>query len=247
MTEHKKIALVTGASRGIGKAIAAKLARQDIDVVVGTATNEQGASAISQSFQDQGLNVVGKVLNIGDPASVTALLSAIKTEYGMSPAILVNNAGVTRDNIMLRMKDDEWHDVINVNLNGTFYVTRACLKDMVKARWGRIISISSVVSRAGNPGQANYAASKGAIEAFTTTLAKEVASRGITVNAIAPGYIKTDMTEAMNDKQREMMLAAIPMKRRGEPEEIAEVAAFIASDAASYLTGQLLHVNGGMY
>lgn len=248
MSIEKKVALVTGASRGIGRAIAMTLAKQQFaDYVVGTATTEKGAAAISQYFAEANLPGCGKMLNVTDRQAVIDLVDAIKAEQGVAPLILVNNAGITRDNLMLRMKDDEWLDVVDTNLNGTFYVTKACLKAMVKARWGRVINISSIVGSNGNPGQANYSATKAAINAFSKSLAKEVASRGITVNAIAPGFIETDMTAALTDEQRKMILAAIPAAAIGTVDDIAAMVAFLAADGSSYVTGQVMHVNGGMY
>jgi 3-oxoacyl-[acyl-carrier protein] reductase len=245
MTHQNKIALVTGASRGIGQAIALGLAQQGA-FVVGTATTEKGAESISAFLQEYNVKGCGEVLNIADAAMVKEFVERITQTRG-APAILVNNAGITRDNLMLRMKDEEWLEVINTNLNGTFYVTRACLKEMMKARWGRIINISSVVGSNGNPGQVNYAASKGAIDAFTKSLAKEIATRNVTVNAVAPGFIKTDMTGALNDKQQEMILQMIPANRVGEAAEVSAVVNFLATEQASYVTGQVVHVNGGMY
>lgn len=240
-----KVALVTGASRGIGRAVALQLAKQGM-LVIGTATSQQNAEAISFYLQEDRLNGFGKILNISDAGAVKNLIEEINNTYG-APSILVNNAGITRDNLVLRMKDEEWLDVVNTNLNGTFYVIRACIKEMMKARWGRIINISSVVGSTGNPGQVNYSATKGAIDAMTKSLAQEVATRHITVNAIAPGFIKTDMTAVLNEKQQEMILEKIPMGRIGEADEIASIVGFLASDAASYVTGQIIHVNGGMY
>lgn len=244
MSLDGKIALVTGASRGIGKAIALTLAEHGA-LVIGTATTDSGAEKISAYFSESNLKGSGKVLNISDVDAVRTFVADITDAHG-APNILVNNAGITRDNLMLRMKDEEWLEVINTNLNGTFYMSRACLKGMIKARWGRIINISSVVGTNGNPGQANYAASKGAIDALTKSLAKEVASRNVTVNAVAPGFIQTDMTEVLTDEQKAHILHAVPMNRIGEPEEIAGAVSFLASENASYLTGQILHVNGGL-
>lgn len=242
---ESKIALVTGASRGIGQAIALQLAKAGCQVV-GTATSDSGADKISQYFKENNLKGCGKKLNIADKDNVEAVLAEIKKEIG-APSILVNNAGITRDNLMLRMKDDEWLDVINTNLNGTFYVIKNCLRDMMKARWGRIINLSSIVGEGGNPGQANYSASKSGIDGLTRSLGKEVASRNITVNAIAPGFIQTDMTNVLTDEQKTGILGAVPAGRIGDPAEIASVVEFLASDAASYVTAQVLHVNGGMY
>ncbi|MCP4475896.1 MAG: 3-oxoacyl-ACP reductase FabG [Gammaproteobacteria bacterium] len=245
MSISDRVALVTGASRGIGQAIARNLASRGAKWVVGTATTEEGAARISDDFKAHNLHGCGMALDLNDRQAITDLVSTIQKAYD-HPTILVNNAGITRDNLMLRMKDEEWLDVITTNLNGTFYVTKACLKGMLKARWGRIISLSSV-SAMGNAGQANYSASKGGIDAFSRSLAKEIATRNITVNTIAPGFIETDMTAALNEQQKQAILNAIPANRIGAPEEIAAVAGFLASKEASYLTGQVIHVNGGMY
>lgn len=242
-SDLNKIALVTGASRGIGKSIALALAKMDI-FVIGTATSEAGAASISEYFHKADLNGKGVVLRV-DSESLEDDLLVITKEYGQ-PTILVNNAGITRDNLLLRMKDSEWNDVINTNLTGVFRVTKALLKGMVKARWGRIIMVSSVVGSMGNPGQANYAATKAGVIAFAKSLAKEVSSRGITVNAIAPGFIETDMSSALPEVQKEASLQLIPMGRWGQVEEIASGVAFLVSDNASYITGQTLHINGGM-
>ena len=238
----KKVALVTGASRGIGRAIANKLI-EDGFFVVGTATSENGAAAIGEAL---GVNGTGKVLNVTDKESVAETLKSIADEHG-APLVLVNNAGITRDNIMLRMKDDEWEDVINTNLNSLYRVSKGCLKGMTKARWGRIINISSVVGTMGNAGQANYAAAKGGVEGFTRALARELGSRNITVNSVAPGFIQTDMTDALPEAQKESLLSGIPLGRLGQPEEIASAVAWLASDGGGYVTGTTLHVNGGMF
>ena len=238
----KKVALVTGASRGIGRAIANKLI-EDGFFVVGTATSEKGAAAIDEALGENG---AGKVLNVTDKESVAETLKSIAADHG-APLVLVNNAGITRDNIMLRMKDDEWEDVINTNLNSLYRVSKACLKGMTKARWGRIINISSVVGTMGNAGQANYAAAKGGVEGFTRALARELGSRNITVNSVAPGFIQTDMTDALPEAQKESLLSGIPLGRLGQPEEIASAVAWLASDGGGYVTGTTLHVNGGMY
>lgn len=240
-----KVALVTGASRGIGKAIAHSLAQAGMQVV-GTATSEAGAEAITAGFKEAGLKGEGRVLNIADSASVDALVREISETFG-APQVLVNNAGITKDNIMLRMKDDEWFDVIDTNLNSLYRLSKACLRGMTKARWGRIINISSVVGSMGNAGQANYAAAKSGMNGFTRALAREIGSRGITVNAVAPGFIDTDMTKKLPDDQRDALKAQIPMQRLGESEEIAAVVAFLASEGAGYVTGETIHVNGGMY
>lgn len=240
-----KVALVTGASRGIGKAIAHSLAQAGMQVV-GTATSEAGADAITAGFKEAGLKGEGRVLNIADSASVDALVKEISDTFG-APQVLVNNAGITKDNIMLRMKDDEWFDVIDTNLNSLYRLSKACLRGMTKARWGRIINISSVVGSMGNAGQANYAAAKSGMNGFTRALAREIGSRGITVNAVAPGFIDTDMTKKLPEDQRDTLKSQIPMQRLGESEEIAAVVAFLASEGAGYVTGETIHVNGGMY
>lgn len=245
MTEAKKVALVTGASRGIGKSIADRLARDGF-WVVGTATSESGASAISERFNASGLSGVGKVLNVNDQEQVQQTVKAITEEFG-APAVLVNNAGITKDNLFMRMKDEEWHDVIDTNLNALFTVTKACIKGMTKARWGRIINISSVVGSMGNPGQANYAATKAGAEGFSRALAAELGSRAITVNSVAPGFIDTDMTKELSEEHKAMLLAKIPLGRLGDAEEVAAAVAFLASDEAAYISGSTLHVNGGMY
>jgi len=239
---EKKIALVTGASRGIGRAIAEQLVADGF-FVVGTATSEKGAAAIGEAL---GANGAGKVLNVTDKEFVASTVKSINDEFG-APLVLVNNAGITRDNIMLRMKDDEWEDVINTNLNSLYRVSKACLKGMTKARWGRIINISSVVGTMGNAGQANYAAAKGGVEGFTRALARELGSRNITVNSVAPGFIQTDMTEALPEAQKEALLAGIPLGRLGQPGEIASAVGWLASDGGGYVTGTTLHVNGGMF
>lgn len=239
---EKKIALVTGASRGIGRAIAEQLVADGF-FVVGTATSEKGAAAIGDAL---GANGAGKVLNVTDKESVISTVKSINDEFG-APLVLVNNAGITRDNIMLRMKDDEWDDVIDTNLNSLYRVSKACLKGMTKARWGRIINISSVVGTMGNAGQANYAAAKGGVEGFTRALARELGSRNITVNSVAPGFIQTDMTEALPEAQKEALLAGIPLARLGQPGEIASAVGWLASEGGGYVTGTTLHVNGGMF
>lgn len=245
MSESEKVVLVTGATRGIGRAIALALGQQG-HTVVGTATSAEGAERISAAFAEAGVKGRGVVLNVADAESIDQAIAAINAEFG-APQIVVNNAGITRDNLMLRMKTDEWDDVINTNLSAIFRLTKACLKGMTKARWGRIINISSVVGSMGNPGQANYAAAKAGLEGFSRALAVEIASRNITVNSIAPGFIETDMTQALPETQRELLLKQVPAGRLGQPEDIASAVAFLASDAASYITGTTLHVNGGMY
>jgi len=245
MSLEGKVALVTGASRGIGAAVAASLGK-DGAVVVGTATSDKGAQAITDRFKEQGIAGRGARLEVTEPESITSLMASINEEFG-APTILVNNAGITRDNLMLRMKEEEWMSVIDTNLNAVFRVTKACLKGMTKARWGRVINVASVVGSMGNPGQCNYAATKAGVAGFARSLGKEVGSRGITVNTVAPGFIDTDMTKALDDAQRDLMLSSVPMQRLGKPEEIADVVRFLASDGAAYITGETLHVNGGMY
>jgi 3-oxoacyl-[acyl-carrier protein] reductase len=245
MTLEAKTALVTGASRGIGKAIALALAEQGA-TVVGTATSATGAESISSYLAEHGATGRGLVLDVASADSVQQFLDHLQAEFD-SPLILVNNAGITRDNLLLRMKDDEWHQVIDTNLSSLYRLCKACLKPMTKARWGRIINISSVVASSGNAGQTNYAASKAAIEGFSRSLAREIGSRGITVNAVAPGFIDTDMTRALNEKQTEAMLSQIPLARFGKPEEIAAVVGFLASENGGYISGETIHVNGGMY
>ena len=237
-----KIALVTGASRGIGKAIAEKLVACGA-TVIGTATTENGAEAISQ-YLDQ--NGKGLALNVTDEASIESVISTIKAEFG-DIDILVNNAGITRDNLLMRMKEDEWQDILDTNLTSVFRLSKALMRTMMKKRYGRIITIGSVVGTMGNAGQANYAAAKAGLIGFSKSLAREVASRGITVNVVAPGFIATDMTAALTDEQKALTLAQVPVGRLGQPTEIANAVAFLASDEASYITGETLHVNGGMY
>ncbi|MEV8471096.1 3-oxoacyl-ACP reductase FabG [Ralstonia pickettii] len=242
---NNQVALVTGASRGIGRAIALELARQGA-TVVGTATSESGAQAITAYFAEAGVKGAGVVLNVNDAARCEAVIDeTIKTHGGLN--ILVNNAGITQDNLAMRMKDDEWVSVIDTNLSAVFRLSRAVLRPMMKARGGRIINITSVVGSAGNPGQANYAAAKAGVEGMARALAREIGSRNITVNCIAPGFIDTDMTKVLSEEQHTALKAQIPLGRLGAPEDIASAVAFLASPAAGYITGSTLHVNGGMY
>ncbi|BEH14190.1 MULTISPECIES: 3-oxoacyl-ACP reductase FabG [Marinobacter] len=245
MSLEGKVALVTGASRGIGKAIAHELARQGAEVI-GTATSEAGAEAITSGLKEAGYQGYGIVMNVAEPESIEAGLKQL-TEQSGAPAILVNNAGITRDNLLMRLKDDDWAAVLETNLSSVYRTSKAVLRGMAKARWGRIINISSVVAGMGNPGQGNYCAAKAGVEGFTRSLAKEMSNRGITANCVAPGFIDTDMTKKLDDKQREAMLEIIPAGRLGSPEEVASVVAFLASEGAAYVTGETIHVNGGMY
>lgn len=245
MSLDGKIALVTGATRGIGKSIAKALAEQGVQVV-GTATSEAGAEAITAELESGGFKGFGIVMDVSDPASIEAGLKYVTDELG-APQILVNNAGITRDNLLMRMKDDDWSAVIETNLASVFRTSKAVLRGMAKARWGRIINISSVVAGMGNPGQVNYCAAKAGVEGFTRSLAKEMGNRGITANCVAPGFIDTDMTRKLDDKQRNAMMEVIPAGRLGNPDEVAAVVAFLASEAAAYVTGETIHVNGGMF
>ena len=240
-----EIALVSGASRGIGRAILTALAEQGA-TVAGTATTQGGADAIGQTLREAGYQGMGLVLNVADPASVDSAMGQVIERLG-APTILVNNAGVTRDNLLMRMKEDEWQSVVDTNLGSVYRLSKACLRAMTKARKGRIVNITSVVGVMGNAGQTNYAASKAGIMGFTKSLAREVGSRGVTVNCVAPGFIDTDMTRAIGDSQREALLGAIPLARLGTPEEVAAAVLFLVSAPAAYITGETLHVNGGMY
>lgn len=245
MSIEGKVALVTGASRGIGRAIAESLAKMGA-TVIGTATSESGAAAIAERLTASGYKGDGVVLNVTDANSVDAAIKSINDKFG-NIDILVNNAGITKDNILMRMKDEEWDDVIATNLTSVFRLSRACLRGMTKARWGRIINISSVVGEMGNAGQSNYAATKAGVAGFARALAREIGSRNITVNTVAPGFIDTDMTHVLPEEQKQMLLGQIPLARLGKPEEIAAVVAFLASEPAGYITGETIHVNGGMY
>lgn len=245
MSLQGKVALVTGASRGIGQAIALELARQGA-TVLGTATSEAGAAAISQYLANAGAQGKGLMLNVTDAAQLDAVLAQIATEFG-DIQILVNNAGITRDQLLMRMKDEDWDAIMDTNLKPVFRLSKAVLRGMMKGRWGRIISIASVVGAMGSAGQANYAAAKAGIMGFTKSLAREVGSRNITVNCVAPGFIDTDMTKGLAEEYKQQLLVQIPLGKLGEPQHIADAVAFLASDRAAYLTGQTLHVNGGMY
>ncbi|MEH0835449.1 3-oxoacyl-ACP reductase FabG [Pectobacterium cacticida] len=242
MSFEGKVALVTGASRGIGRAIAETLAARGAKVI-GTATSDKGAEAIGGWLGENGR---GYRLNVTDAASVEQVLAEVRAEFG-DVDILINNAGITRDNLLMRMKDDEWQDILDTNLTSVFRMSKAVMRTMMKKRFGRIITIGSVVGCMGNAGQANYAAAKAGLIGFSKSLAREVASRGITVNVVAPGFIETDMTQALTDEQRAGILTQVPANRLGEAKEIASAVAFLASDDAAYITGETLHVNGGMY
>ncbi|MCD5992533.1 3-oxoacyl-ACP reductase FabG [Pseudomonas sp. CDFA 602] len=245
MSLQGKVALVTGASRGIGQAIALELGRNGA-VVVGTATSESGAERISAAFKENGIEGFGLMLDVCSAESVDAVLATIQERVG-APLILVNNAGITRDNLMMRMKDDEWYDVVNTNLNSLFRLSKGVLRGMTKARWGRIISIGSVVGAMGNAGQVNYASAKAGLEGFSRALAREVGSRAVTVNSVAPGFIDTDMTRELPEAQRQSLITQIPLGRLGQAQEIANVVSFLASEGAGYVTGATIPVNGGMY
>ncbi|NMH58676.1 3-oxoacyl-ACP reductase FabG [Alteromonas ponticola] len=240
---NDKVVLVTGASRGIGKAIALELASQGAKVI-GTATSPNGADAITEYLNTSGGK--GMVLNVTDKASIDDGLKAINDEFG-SIDILVNNAGITRDNLLMRMKEEEWSDILDTNLTSIFLLSKAVLRGMMKKRYGRIVNVGSVVGSTGNPGQANYAAAKAGVVGFTKSMAREVASRGITINVVAPGFIDTDMTKSLTDEQREAIFKDIPANRLGKPEEIAATVAFLVSEGAAYISGETIHVNGGMF
>ena len=241
-----QLALVTGASRGIGQAIALELGKAGA-IVVGTATTADGAAKIGAYLADAGIKGKGAALEVRDPAQVDALVAEIEREFGVAVTILVNNAGITRDNLAMRMKDDEWDAVIDTNLKAVFRLSKAVMRGMMKARNGRIINVTSVVGHAGNPGQANYCASKAGVSGMTRSLARELGSRNITVNCVAPGFIDTDMTKALDDKQKEGLVGSIPLGRLGTPADIAAAVVFLASPGAAYVTGSTIHVNGGMY
>ena len=237
-----RVALVTGASRGIGRDIAQRLGKEGMEVL-GTSTSEAGAQGITDHLAGHGR---GYVLDVSDEGSIGNFFDAIKESHD-APLVLVNNAGITRDNLALRMKDDEWQDVIQTNLSSVYRVTKQCLRGMTKARWGRIINLSSVVSHMGNGGQSNYAATKAGIEGYSRSLATELGSRGITVNCIARGFIETDMTRELGEDQAEVLLARVPVGRLGNPQEVAALVAFLAGEEAGYITGETIHINGGMY
>lgn len=245
MSFDQKVTLVTGASRGIGAAIADALGQEGA-IVIGTATTESGAEKITARLVEKGIKGQGMMLNVTDAESVSGVLKTIQENYG-APTILVNNAGITKDNLLMRMSDDEWFDVVNTNLNAVYRLSKACLRGMMKARWGRIINVGSVVGAMGNAGQSNYAATKAGVAGFARALGKEVGSRNITVNTVSPGFIATDMTDILSEEQKALMLSAVPLARLGKPEEIANTVKFLASDGAAYITGENIHVNGGMY
>jgi 3-oxoacyl-[acyl-carrier protein] reductase len=240
-----QLALVTGSSRGIGQAIAHALGQQGA-TVIGTATSEAGAQKISEALQAAGIKGTGLVLNVADPESITDCLKQVTAEYG-SPDILVNNAGITRDNLLMKMKDEQWDEIINTNLSSIFRMCKAVIRPMMKKRNGRIINISSVVGATGNPGQTNYAATKAGLIGFSKSLAREIGSRNITVNTVAPGFIDTDMTRELNEEQKQKLVGQIPLGRLGSADEIATAVVFLASPGAAYITGETIHVNGGMY
>ena len=240
-----QIALITGASRGIGKAILHQLGGQGI-IVIGTATTPEGAEKIHAGLQQASMTGMGLVLDVTQDDSIKTLVEEVKSNYS-PPSILVNNAGITKDNLLMRMKEDEWQDVINTNLSSIYRISKSCLRDMMKARYGRIINITSVVALSGNAGQANYSAAKAGMIGFTKSLAQEVATRGITVNAIAPGFIETDMTGELSEDQQSALLSQIPMGRMGNPQDIANAVSFLISEGAAYITGETLNINGGLY
>jgi 3-oxoacyl-[acyl-carrier protein] reductase len=245
MSLEGKVALVTGATRGIGRAIAISLGQQGA-TVIGTATSEKGAETISAFLAEAEIKGKGMVLNVTDADAIDTVVAAIETDFA-APSVLVNNAGITRDNLLMRMKDDEWNDIIDTNLTPIYKLSKRCLRAMTKARWGRIITITSVVGVMGNAGQTNYAAAKAGVIGFSKSLAREVGARGITVNTVAPGFIDTDMTSHLPEAHKTALLEQVPAKRLGEPEEIAAAVSFLASDGAAYVTGETLNVNGGMY
>ena len=245
MSMEGKVALVTGASRGIGQAIALELGRRQI-TVVGTATTAAGADSISAEFDNNDVNGEGVMLDVSQGHSIDTVVQTICEKHG-AVVVLVNNAGITKDNLLMRMKEREWDQVINIDLSSVYRLSKACLRGMMKAKFGRIINITSVVGLTGNPGQSNYAAAKAGIIGFTKSLAREIGSRAITVNAVAPGFIDTDMTRALTEDQRQVLIQQIPLNRLGYTEEVAKAVAFLASEDANYITGETLNVNGGMH
>ena len=245
MSLDGQIALVTGATRGIGRAIALRLGQQGA-TVIGTATSESGAQTITEFLSEANIAGQGMLLNVTDADSIESVVTTIETMFG-APSILINNAGITRDNLLMRMKDEEWNDILDTNLTPIFKLSKRCLRAMTKARWGRIITITSVVGVMGNAGQTNYAAAKAGVIGFSKSLAREVGARGITVNTVAPGFIDTDMTNTLAEAHKATLLEQVPVKRLGEPEEIAAAVAYLASLDAAYVTGETIHVNGGMY
>ena len=240
-----QIVLITGATRGIGKAIAEILGGANA-TVIGTATSEAGVTTINDYFKTENIKGTGMVLDVSNQESVDKIFKAVIADFG-TPTILINNAGITRDNLLMRMKEEEWQSIMDTNLTSIFRMSKACLRGMMKARQGRIINITSVVGLSGNAGQTNYSAAKAGMLGFTKSLAREVGSRNITVNAVAPGFIDTDMTKGLNENQQKAILSSIPLNRLGQPKEIAETVLFLASPAAAYITGETIHVNGGMY
>jgi 3-oxoacyl-[acyl-carrier protein] reductase len=246
MSTEQKVAVVTGASRGIGQAIALELGKNQGAIVAGTATSEAGAEKITAYLNEAGIQGKGYCLQVTDDSSIEAFIKAVQEDFG-APVILVNNAGITRDNLLMRMKPEEWEEVINTNLTSVFKMTKALVRGMTKARWGRIVNVSSVVASSGNMGQTNYAASKAGIEGYTRAMAIEVGSRGITVNSVAPGFIDTDMTRNLDEAHAEVLKSKIPLGRYGGVEEVASVVGFLVSEPAGYVTGETVHVNGGMY
>ncbi|MEZ5573141.1 MAG: 3-oxoacyl-ACP reductase FabG [Halioglobus sp.] len=245
MSNEAKVALVTGASRGIGKAIARALAADGF-IVVGTATSDKGAETITAYLATDGNSGCGMTLDVADQSGVDTVVTAISKQFG-APLVLVNNAGITRDNILMRMKDDEWRDVVETNLSAIYRMSKACLRGMTKARWGRIVNITSVVGSMGNIGQSNYAATKAGAQGFSRALARELGSRSVTVNCVAPGFIDTDMTRKLPEDQRDSLLQQIPLGRLDTPAEVAGLVSYLCSDLASYITGETVHINGGMY
>jgi 3-oxoacyl-[acyl-carrier protein] reductase len=245
MSLEGKVALVTGASRGIGKAIALALGESGA-IVIGTATSGKGAENISEYLADNGIKGKGLALDVADDQSVEQVIKSINEDFG-AVQVLVNNAGITRDNLLMRMKAEEWDAILNTNLTSLYRVSKSCLRGMMKARWGRIINVGSVVGASGNPGQANYCAAKAGVVGFSKSLAQEIGNRGITVNVVAPGFIDTDMTKELPDAQKDALLAKIPAGRLGQATEIAATVNFLASDGAAYITGETIHINGGMY